>query len=87
MPQITLIKSTVNRDGKTVNRYQVFEGVWDNSQPLPVPAKLTYSYKKAMEIASKILAKKLVTVVNTDKEYKDSDIIHAEVQDKNKETK
>jgi len=76
--EITLIKSKVDHNGKTVNRYQVFEGKWENSKPLPVPAKLTYSYKKAMEIAAKILTKKLVTVVNTDQEYKDSDIIHTE---------
>jgi len=84
---ITLIKSQVNRDDKTVNRYQVYEGTWDNSKPLPTPAKLTYSYKKAMEIAAKILTKKFVTVVNTEKEYKDSDIIHTEVQGKDKNNK
>jgi len=79
---ITVIKSSVERNGKTVNRYQVYEGKWDNSQPLPTPAKLTYSIKKALEIAGKILARKCVNIVSTDKEYKDSDILHADVNKK-----
>jgi hypothetical protein len=80
---ITIIKSKVKREinGKLekVDRYQVVPGEWDDSKDLPVPAQLTFSFKKAREIAKRELFKQYAKVVSTTKEYRDEDIKHAEI--------
>jgi hypothetical protein len=78
---ITIIKSKGKKDnnGKvsSVNRYQVVEGEWDDSKPLPTPAKLTFNFNKAVTLAKNILFKKFCKIVTTEQEYKEEDIIHA----------
>jgi hypothetical protein len=84
---VTVIKSIQKstEEGKRDRvRYQVVDGEWNDSMPVPAASKLTTSYYKAFEYAAKVMGKAkkdTIKFVETEKELNEPTVKY------NKETK